>query len=495
MPFAVTTYKYTIGMLSVGRDHQRIDCTNRGSAASNNISAPTRWDPVTDNVLLVTVDSLRKDAFERYRKDRGSGPVADLAERGVSFERAYATGMGTNSSFPGMLTGTKPLSYGGLGPLCDDRPRVSTNLAAGGIDTTGAFHCNPFLSRFFNYDRGYDVFEDYQNPLMGVATKLFPRGIEINNPRLERADELLRITDFIKWTYRKVNGKPRPYVSADVITDDAVRWLDGRQESFFGWVHYMDVHHPCHPPREYRERFGTGHVTQAEVSELYSDFLREPRRLDEADIEVMRGLYDAAIDYTADQVGRLLETLSESNTLQDTMVVFTSDHGELFGEHGYYGKPERMYDELVQVPLVIANGPDRLADATEDLVSLLDIPPTMHDALGQDVPAAYEGRLPYGGDPREDVTFEHAVEDEVVVAARSDEWLFEVDQIRDERRLHRSVDGRQRPVEVGAASLSEAERAVAPVHERLSALDVEGERLEATVEGDVEDRLEELGYL
>lgn len=448
-----------------------------------------------DNVLLVTVDSLRKDAFERYLKNRGTGQLADLADGGVSFERAYATGMGTNSSFPGMLTGTKPLSYGGLGPLRDDRPRVSACLAAGGVDTTGAFHCNPFLSRFFNYDQGYDVFEDYQNPLMGVATKLFPRGIEINNPRLERADDLLHITDFIKWTYRKVNGKPRPYVSAEVITDDAVTWLSERQESFFGWVHYMDVHHPCHPPREYRERFGTARVTQAEVSDLYSQFLRDPNRLDEDDVEVMRGLYDAAIDYTADQVGRLFETLAESNTLQDTMVVFTSDHGELFGEHGYYGKPERMFDELVQIPLVIANGPDRLADTAADFVSLLDLPPIMHDALGQDVPTAYDGRLPYDRESREHVMFEHAVEDEVVVAARSDEWLFEVDQIRDEQRLHRSIDGRQKMVDVNSESLSKAERAVEPVHERLAALDVEGQQLEATVEGDVEDRLEELGYL
>jgi arylsulfatase A-like enzyme len=131
------------------------------------------------NCLLLTIDSLRFD----YLNDEITPTIADLAVDGHSFERVFATGPGTTPSFPAMLTGTLPLSYGGLGPLSEDRPRVAEQLRDKGLATAG-FQCNPFLSRHFNYDRGFDVFEDYQNPLMGVATRLFPRGIELNNPKL-----------------------------------------------------------------------------------------------------------------------------------------------------------------------------------------------------------------------------------------------------------------------------------------------------------------------
>ncbi|PSQ18864.1 sulfatase [Halobacteriales archaeon QS_8_69_26] len=450
-----------------------------------------------ENVVLVTVDSLRFDRVlpERDPTDPELAPAIEaLAEEGVAFSRAYATGPGTTPTFPALLTGTLPLSYGGLGPLSDDRPRMAANLRAAGLDTSG-FQCNPFLSATFGYDRGFDAFEDYQNPLMGVTTRVFPRGIELNNPRLRRLDEFLHLTDAIKRGYRLVAGKPRPYVSAEVVTDDALAWLDGRDRPFFLWAHYMDVHHPCHPPREYRERFGVGGATAADVSDLYSDLLTDPDALSTADLERLRSLYDAAIAYADDQVRRIFDRLRERGLYDDTLVVVTSDHGELFGEHGGYGKPERMYDELLRVPLVVANGPDRLAGATEDLVSLLDLPPLIHDALGVDVPSEYAGRVPGRDPPREYVTAEHEVEGDVVVGARSRGWLYEADEIAGEHRLFDCRDGFREVTpgdhadDPGARTVREA------VLGRLSELDVDPTRVGEGVEGDVRDRLEDLGYL
>lgn len=140
-----------------------------------------------------------------------------LMDRGVdltAFERAYATGPGTTPSFHALLTGTLPLSFEGLGPVCDNRPSVLGRLRKAGLSTAG-FHCNPFLSKHFRYDVGFDAFRDYQNPLMGVATRIFPRGIEISDPKLRWLDYRLHLTDALKMAYRLVSGKPRPYVSAD----------------------------------------------------------------------------------------------------------------------------------------------------------------------------------------------------------------------------------------------------------------------------------------
>jgi arylsulfatase A-like enzyme len=433
------------------------------------------------NVLLVTIDSLRYDATDRLDLS-----LSDT----ISFDRAFATGPGTSPSFPGILTGTLPLSYGGLGPLTDDRPRLATYLRDAGL-TTGGFQCNPFLSRHFNYDRGFDAFEDYQHPLMGVATRLFPRGIELDG-QLGNVDDILHLTDAIKWVYSLVAGKPRPYVGADVITDDAITWLDNTDGPFFCWAHYMDVHHPCFPPREYRAAYEVADIDQSEVTDWYSALVSAPDKLADRDIEALQRLYWAAIEYTGDQIDRLFKHLTADNRLDETLVIVTSDHGELFGDHGEYGKPERMYDELLRVPLMIANGPKHLADATGDLVSLLDIPPLIHDMLDMDVPDEYEGCIPGNDAPREYAMAEHEVEGTVVIGARSSDWLYEADEIRDEHRL---FDLRNGFKQIPTAQDSPAEAVKQAVLERLATLDIDSSHLDDQVEGDVEARLEDLGYL
>lgn len=443
---------------------------------------------MVESVLLVTIDSLRFDSTTSSSQPS----LFDYLPEDVYFEQAFATGPGTSPSFPGLLTGTLPLSYDSLGPLSNERPRLAHNLQARKL-TTGGFHCNPFLSNHFNYDSGFDRFDDYQNPLMGIATRIFPRGIEINNPKLRKMDEMFNITDAIKKSYQLIKGKPRPYVSAEVITDDTVDWLEDVADPFFCWTHYMDVHQPCHPPEEYRARFGVEDVTQSEVSEWYGAFTSEPETLTEAEVKKLRKLYDAAIAYTDDQIGRIIKTLKQTGQYEDTLIILTSDHGELFGDHGQYGKPERMYDELLHVPLIIANGPDYLNDATDDLVSLLDIPPLIHDALGLSVPEEYEGQIPGVDGSRELIMAEHEVEGEVIVGARSRDWLYEGDEIDDEHRLFDLRDGFER---VSVEDHAEASATVRQaVNDRLEHLNVETRRLKDEVEGDVESRLEDLGYL
>ncbi|MFB6186105.1 MAG: sulfatase-like hydrolase/transferase, partial [Halobacteriaceae archaeon] len=389
-----------------------------------------------------------------------------------------------------MLTGTLPLSHGGLGPLSEDRPRVAQNLNEAGL-TTGGFQSNPFLSRHFNYDVGFDTYEDYQNPLMGVATKIFPRGIELNNPKLRKVDDIINLTDLIKKSYKLVKGKPRPYVSAETISDDTIEWLDQVDEPFFGWAHYMDVHHPCFPPETYREQFDVEDVSQTDVSEWYSKLLTEPETLSDHEIDALRCLYDAAVVYTDDQVNRLTEKLEEKGYYEDTMVVFTSDHGELFGEHEGYGKPERMHDELLRVPLIVANGPERLRDHSKKMVSLLDLPILFHDALGLDIPEEYTGQTFANRSERDVIVAEHEVDGDVIVGGRSGEYLFEGDQIRDENRLFDQRNGTTEQIDGDADEGNEVREVVLT---RLDDLDIDARQLEDQVEGDVQDRLEDLGY-
>lgn len=444
---------------------------------------------MVENVLLITIDSLRADRFPLDRQpEGGSETFRAFASVGVTFENAFATGPGTTSSFPALLTGTLPLSFDGLGPLSPDRPKLAERLREADLETAG-FQTNPFLSAHFNYDAGFDVFEDYQNPLMGIATSLFPRGIEINNPKLRRIDETLNLTGLLKRAYRAVSGKARPYVAADVITDDVIDWLETTDDPFFCWAHYMDVHHPCHPPAEIRRRFGVEDVTAAQVSEWYSTALDSPDDLDEDERATFERLYDAAIAYTDQQIARIVAALRSSGRWDDTMVVVTSDHGELFGEYGSYGKPVRAYDELLRVPLVVLNGPGSLRESRENLVSLLDVPPLIHDALGVAIPDAYEGRVPDPDADREFVLAEHQIESGVVVGSRDRELLYEYDGPDDERGLYAVGPTTFEPVG-GADGRGELLRTT--VEERLDAVDASTEPVE--LDDEVEQRLSDLGY-
>jgi arylsulfatase A-like enzyme len=187
--------------------------------------------------------------------------------------------------------------------------------------------------------------------------------------------------------------------------------------------------------------------------------------------------------------------LRESGRYEDTLVVFTSDHGELFGDHGQYGKPERMYDELLRVPLVVTNAPDSLCP-TGELVSLLDVPPLWQTALGESVPAQYEGVVP-GQDARSFVVAEHEVEGDAIVGVRSRNWLYERDDIRDARRLFEL--GSMRRVDPEMATDREARVVLRAGESRMSEIQRAGVAQDGETDGgelgsDVEARLEELGY-
>ena len=153
-------------------------------------------------------------------------------------------------------------------------------------------------------------------------------------------------------------GHPHDTSTAERITDLAIDDLNRLEEPFFMWVHYFDPHF------EYLEH------------DEWSEFGDEP---------VER--YDQEISFTDHHIGRLLDALGERGMLERTIVIFTSDHGEEFGEHGgefHY----TSYEEVMRVPLVFA-GPGIVPGETDVRAQQIDLMPTVLSMLG--VGAAPEG--------------------------------------------------------------------------------------------------------
>lgn len=323
------------------------------------------------NVIFITVDCLRADHLGCMGYPLKTTPHLDsLAAQGALFTEAYAVGPVTPVSFMSLMTSSYPLMYEGYTTISDQRTTLAEVLADHGY-STAAFHSNPFLSRFYRYDRGFQTFYDNiefgtrkQNKIVTVIKK--------NN----------RIFNVLKKVYNQFKRKKQPHATADELNRKVLSWVKSCADPFFLWVHYMDVHAPYIPPDAYMAELMTAH----EIEHLHELLVYRQNELSAHDVEMIISLYDAEIQYVDHAVHWLLDHIPLDNTL----VIITSDHGDEFGEHGEFLHGPKLYDELLHVPLII-QGPGIPQTVVTEPVSLLDIAPTILDFLNIEPPTLFQG--------------------------------------------------------------------------------------------------------
>jgi len=189
---------------------------------------------------------------------------------------------------------------------------------------------------------------------------------------------------------------------AKKVTQAALKQINkNRQRRFFLWLHYMDTHGPYNPPAPYDRKW----VSEADkgcsaglpISEhKWLGFKGVPKYMtyfmdiNNISREKFIGRYDGAVSFLDAQIGVLLKEIKKSGI--NAVVIITSDHGESFGEHGYFGHEVILYDELIMVPLIIwsKNGifPHRLV---REQVKGVDIMPTVLDILKMPLPVNIDG--------------------------------------------------------------------------------------------------------
>jgi arylsulfatase A-like enzyme len=154
------------------------------------------------------------------------------------------------------------------------------------------------------------------------------------------------------------------------------------------FVHYMDPHFGYNPPAPFhdlfrdpgykgkQEGFDFGHLTPAS---------------DPADIAEVKALYDGEVAFTDQQIGLLLEALRTQAPGDEAVVVYSADHGDEFLDHGHWGHGRQLYQELLHVPFAV-RAPGCRPRRVQELVSLVDLAPTILDSFGIKAPASFEGR-------------------------------------------------------------------------------------------------------
>jgi arylsulfatase A-like enzyme len=301
------------------------------------------------NLILLTIDTLRKDVLGCYGNKDGLTPFIDsLQDKCIKFTNAQSTGPYTQASFPGILTSSCYLEYGRQKKCSPKRTLISEVLKKSGI-TTAAFHSNPYLCGYFGWNRGWDIFYDSMQ------------------------DEV---------------GDKIPYIKGDGINDKVDQWLSSyikndKYRPFFLWTHYMDVHEPYIPTKEYLNKVDPSiNFSENEMLDLFKNIILKRDVSDKETVKLLKKLYDAGVCETDNYVKEFFSILEKYNVSKDTTIIITTDHGDEFGEHGGLSHDGKMYSELISSPLLIYRYNRTQGEVCDNLVSNIDISPTILHLFG-----------------------------------------------------------------------------------------------------------------
>jgi len=313
------------------------------------------------NLILILVDTLRSDHLHAYGYSRETSPHLDaLARRGVLFEQAISAAPWTLPSAMSLLTGRLPSSHrvenDGM-KLAPGIPILAEVLKQSGY-ATSAVVSHIYVDSPFGFQRGFDRFYDF-----GLSRDYrFEAGLE---------PIASQVTDHVLKEVRRM-GKERPFLLL---------------------AHYFDPHWDYDPPPPFDKRFTgdyTGSMTGAYQS--FSAYALPGTVMAPADLQHLRDLYDGEIAYTDEQIGRLLQSLDQEGVAANSVVVVVSDHGEEFKEHGSLGHGRDLYDEVIRVPLIVADLRKPLQERrVKEEVRSIDVFPTLCALAGVPPPRGVQG--------------------------------------------------------------------------------------------------------
>ena len=300
------------------------------------------------NVVLVTYDSLRATHCGFMGHERATTPTLDrMANNGVAFENAVASGIPTIASMTAVMTGEHSPASPEIGfnetqrEQVTSRPKIAEVLSEADY-ATGALSPNPPASSYFGFDEGFDWFEDFLARDRGVIerawNRVFHRSIEGGS-----AATYLRLM-------RNIVNREEVLQPWEDYYDHILKWRESIEEPYFLWVLLLEPHHPWFPPAEYQEwssRWDKHRSFRHYWEMLHSDWKPE---FDEPVRQRLIDLYDDSIRYG----DAFLERLQGDLAGDDPVFIVHADHGEEFGEHGRYGHQPYLSEELTHVPLVIA---------------------------------------------------------------------------------------------------------------------------------------------
>jgi arylsulfatase A-like enzyme len=287
---------------------------------------------VKPTVILISIDTLRADYLKLYSEKGAATPnIEQLAREGTLFKNVVAQVPYTLPSHATMLTGVYPAAHRVRDNVRDLLPSQLPTLAEvfkkNGYDTAG-FAGSMVLSQQTGIARGFNYYDDF-----------FSRG-DVH------AEDL--------------GGIER---KAEEVVQSFEYWVNNRQSQspFFAFLHFYDPHSPYTPP--------SGYAASNKLEDLYA----------------------GEIKYVDFAIGKLFSVLKNKNLWNDSILLITSDHGEMLNEHGELGHGFFLYQPALAVPLLMRGSGLKAGSSINDVVELADVAPTVLDLAGVQPPAQMQG--------------------------------------------------------------------------------------------------------
>lgn len=320
------------------------------------------------NLVVIISDTFRRDHLGCYGNKWIYTPHLDtFAQDCVIFDRAYCASFPTMPMRADVYTGKFTLNYLGWAPLPRDEVILPEILANAGYTTKAVVDVPFYVRQGYGYDRGFQDFE------------------WIRGQGGDRAD-----TNYER-RYEEDYCAPMTCTAAE-------RWLERHhKEKFFLYVDMWDPHEPWDPPAHYVERY---------MPKWDGTIVRPPywkwrdAGLTARDIKIANACYCGEVSMVDRSVGRLIERMASLGILDDTIILFTADHGFHLGEHGLLGKTvskagifrgSPLYEEVTRVPFLLYV-PGVKPRRTSAIIQPPDVMPTLLDLLKLKVPDTVQGR-------------------------------------------------------------------------------------------------------
>jgi len=316
------------------------------------------------DIVLILIDSIRPDHMSLYGYHRETTPVLDsLAYIGTTWSRVQGQSSWTLPAMASIMTGLSPRGHSagyengnfyGIDPAL---PTIPLLIARGAGYQSTAFFNVVFLNETFGFHHGFDHFDCHGS---------------WGDTDIRDAEET--VNDYLEW-YDSSRDTAKPLFSA---------------------IHFSDPSLPYNPPSPWNSLFTDPHsddLFNMSWGSRYDllDLNGSRVEMDSVQLEIITGLYDSELAFTDNQIGRLISEMNARGTLDNTLFMIVGVHGEELLDHGGFGHGHTLYQEILNVPLIISGWDIPAGTIEPDVVTQTDLLPTILGILDMDTPIWADG--------------------------------------------------------------------------------------------------------
>ncbi|MDO8681901.1 MAG: arylsulfatase [Armatimonadota bacterium] len=358
------------------------------------------------NILFLMTDQHRADCLGCYGNSVIKTPNFDgLAQRGVRFTRAYSSTPSCTPARAAILTGLSPWRHGmlGYGRVAESYPfEMVRAMADAGYYTAaiGKLHFHPQRNYHGFHEALIDESGRVQSP--GFVND-YRQWFKKQSPDLDPGITGIGFNDYRSWPYKLPEELHPTRWTAAASVDFIYNY--NRPEPLFLNISFARPHSPYDPPARFMEMYNKEDMPPPYVgdwAEKYApigdpnDFVRWRGNMGLDQALTSRCGYYGSVSFIDEQIGRIMNALEAKGMLENTLILFTSDHGDMLGDHHLWRKTY-AYESSARIPMMIS-WPERMGINAErgsemhQLVELRDILPTFLDAVGAQIPDCLDGR-------------------------------------------------------------------------------------------------------